>query len=242
MSRATLAMLLMALTVLPPLATGPSPGVRVRPELAQAAVAVLRAPDAPRVDAAPRAGAWTATVPSAVARFANDVLLRDENGRQPFVVIDKQAAGLFVVAADGDLIGQAPVLLGAARGDDSVPGIGERPIAQIRMFERTTPAGRFLAASGRNAQGEDIVWVDYAAAISMRRVRPVAPRERRLQRLASATPTDNRISSGCINVPVEFFDRVIGPLFARGPHAVYVLPEVRTVGEVFGARTDRSGG
>lgn len=242
MSRAALAMLLMALTVLPPLATGPPHVARVRPAPAQAPIEATVAHDTPRLAMTPRAGAWIGTAPNAVGRLTNDVLTRDENGRQPFIVIDKQAARLFVVDADGSLIGQAPVLLGAARGDDSVPGIGERPIARIRMFERTTPAGRFLAAPGRNAHGEDIVWVDYDAAVSMHRVRPVEPRERRLQRLASATPTDNRISYGCINVPVAFFDQVIGPLFSRGPHAVYVLPEVKTIGEVFGARTAKSGG
>jgi len=85
------------------------------------------------------------------------------------------------------------VLLGLARGDDSVPGIGERKIAEILPFERTTPAGRFVGERGRNASGEDIVWVDYDAAVSMHRVRATNPKERRLERLASPTPADNRI-------------------------------------------------
>jgi hypothetical protein len=131
-------------------------------------------------------------------------------------------------------VADAPVLLGAARGDDSVPGIGERRIRDIRPFERTTPAGRFEAEPGRNTQGEDIVWIDYDAAVSMHRVRATNPRERRLQRLATPTIADNRISYGCINVPAKFFDRWVSPIFARGRHAiVYVLPEVHSLGQVF---------
>lgn len=53
--------------------------------------------------------------------------------------------------------------------------------------ERTTPAGRFLAEAGRNADGDDIFWVDYDVAVSMHRVRAHVPAERRLQRLASPT-------------------------------------------------------
>jgi hypothetical protein len=63
------------------------------------------------------------------------------------------------------------VLLGLARGDVSVPGIGERKISDINPHERTTPAGRFISEPGRNLSGEDIVWVDYDAAVSMHRVR-----------------------------------------------------------------------
>ena len=124
--------------------------------------------------------------------------------------------------------------MGAARGDDTVPGIGDRKIGEILPHERTTPAGRFVGEAGRNLQGEAIVWVDYDAAVSMHRVRTSNPRERRLERLATPTAADNRISYGCINVPVAFFDRQIHPLFDGGRTVpIYVLPEVRTFEEVF---------
>ena len=85
------------------------------------------------------------------------------------------------------------MLLGLARGDDSVPGIGERKMSEIRPEERTTPAGRFNSEPGINLQGEDIVWIDYDAAVSMHRVRTNNKKERRLERLASAHPEDHRI-------------------------------------------------
>ena len=158
-----------------------------------------------------------------------------DSAGQPFIVIDKPQARAFAFDAQGRLRGTAPVLMGLARGDLSVPGIGERPLSAIRPEERTTPAGRFEAQHGRNAQGEDIVWVDYEAAVSLHRVRATNPSERRLQRLATPTPLDNRISYGCINVPVAFYERVVLPLLrpANGQAVVYVLPDELPLATVF---------
>ena len=80
-----------------------------------------------------------------------------------------------------------------------------------------------------------MVWVDYDAAVSMHRVRPIDPKERRLERLASNDPAQRRISYGCINVPVAFFERVVHPSMGKGRGVVYVLPETRPVQAVFGA-------
>lgn len=158
-----------------------------------------------------------------------------DNHNLSFVIIDKKNAKVFVFSPAGKLVGATPVLLGAARGDDSVPGIGQRPIAQVRPQERTTPAGRFVAEPGVNMSGEDVVWVDYDAAVSMHRVRVVDPKQRRLQRLASPTAADNRISYGCVNVPVAFFENVLSPEFRSRNGVVYVLPEVKPMRQVFAA-------
>jgi len=157
---------------------------------------------------------------------------RDNEGA-PFVVIDKRQAQLWLFDAQGRRIGGTPVLLGAAAGDSSVPGIGERPIKEILPHERTTPAGRFIAEPGHNAQGEDILWVDYDAAVSMHRVRATNPAEQRLQRLASRTPGDNRISYGCINVPAAFYDRHLRPRFTQARGVVYLLPETLPLKALF---------
>ncbi len=153
----------------------------------------------------------------------------------PYAILDKRDARLFALDAHGNVIGASPVLLGAAIGDDSVQGIGSRPIAMVLPEERTTPAGRFVSAPGKNISGEGVVWIDYAAAVSMHRVRVVDPRERRLQRLASPDPTERRISYGCVNVPIEFFDSVIWPLLGSQKGVVYVLPETRDVRQLFAA-------
>ncbi len=156
-----------------------------------------------------------------------------DNAGEPFMVIDKRKARVWVFGGNAQLLGTSPVLLGLARGDDSVPGIGERPIEAIASEERTTPAGRFVAEPGRNAAGEDIFWVDYDAAVSLHRVRATNPRERRLQRLASVSAADNRISYGCVNVPARFYDSVIKAVFSHGNGLIYVLPETRLVSSIF---------
>ncbi|RDH97569.1 L,D-transpeptidase [Caldimonas thermodepolymerans] len=169
-----------------------------------------------------------------VQQVAHAVVRSGDAQGMAFAIVDKTGARLHVYDALGRVQGTAPVLLGLARGDHSVPGIGERRMSEIRPHERTTPAGRFVAEHGRNVQGEDIIWVDYEAAVSMHRVRATNPRERRLERLASPTIADNRISYGCINVPADFYDRVLKPTFRARHAVVYVLPETRPVHEVLG--------
>lgn len=156
-----------------------------------------------------------------------------DNQGLPFMLIDKLLARVFVFHADGQLRGAAAALLGLALGDDSVPGIGERSLASIRPEERTTPAGRFVVALDRNLHGAEILWIDYESAVSLHPVITSNIAERRAQRLASATPLDNRISYGCINVPVEFFKRVVSPAFKGSNGIVYVLPETRSARAVF---------
>ncbi len=158
----------------------------------------------------------------------------------PFLIVDKRHASVAAFDGSGQLLASAPALLGLARGDDSVPGIGERKIADIRPFERTTPAGRFEAEIGNNSGGEDILWVDYDDAISMHRVRPVKASERRLERLASPTADDNRISYGCINVPPAFYDGYVRPLFLPKNGIVYVMPDTKPLAAVFPAAVTRT--
>jgi hypothetical protein len=187
-------------------------------------------------DPAHRAADFGRERPSPDARHVADWIADSgDNAGAGFVIVDKKQARVYVFDADARLRGAAPVLLGGARGDHTVPGIGSRPLAQVRPEERTTPAGRFLGERGRNARGEDVVWVDYDAAVSMHRVLTTNPKERRLERLATPTVLDNRISYGCINVPVVFFETYIRPAFAAGRAPIYVLPEIRPVRQVFGS-------
>lgn len=169
----------------------------------------------------------------ALRRLAQWVLDTADNGAKPFAVLDKRNARVLVFEPDGRLAGATAVLLGYAAGDDSVAGIGNRPVAEVRPQERTTPAGRFQAAPGRNALGEEVLWVDYEAAVSMHRVRLNNPQERRQQRLDSPSASDNRISYGCINMPAVFFEQVLWPRFGRSGGLVYVLPEIKPLGAVF---------
>jgi hypothetical protein len=168
-------------------------------------------------------------------QIADWVVDSADNLGLPFVIVDKTAAKVFVFDAGGTIQGAAPALLGSARGDHTVPGIGDLEYADMRPEDRTTPAGRFVASMGVNAHAEDVVWVDYEAAVSMHRVVTGNAKERRLQRLATPTPLDNRISYGCINLPARFFDQVLKPVASGTDVIVYVLPETSPARSLFGA-------
>jgi hypothetical protein len=188
----------------------------------------------PAVAPHPKRANFEREAKSANARHMADwVMDSGDNRRMPFAIVDKTDAKVFVFDSDGRLRGAAPALLGLAQGDYSVPGIGKRKMSDIRPEERTTPAGRFVASLGFNFYRKDVLWVDYAGAISLHRVVTNNPKERRLERLATPTPLDNRISYGCINVPARFFDDVVKPAFTGTYGIVYVLPETRSIGETF---------
>ena len=171
---------------------------------------------------------------SADAHYAATWVLAGEDHKgRPFAVVDKRDARIYVFAADGRLVGASAVLLGIAPGDFSV-GAGRAP-SSLSLAERTTPAGRFAARPGRNDKGEDIVWFDYAASLAIHRLRPAPASERRPTRLASPSPDDNRISAGCIVVPVAFYDAVVAPSLGREGSVVYVLPETHPVRGMFEA-------
>jgi hypothetical protein len=167
--------------------------------------------------------------------FEDWVIASGDNGGLPFVIIDKVQAEVLVFSADGQLRGAAPALLGFAHGDDSVPGIGDRKLSSIRPGERTTPAGRFIAGFGRTHGEENVLWVDYENAVSLHAVITASPKERRLERLKTPTPMDNRITFGCINVPVAFYKKVVRPAFTGTNGVVYVLPETKSLDDVFPA-------
>ena len=158
-----------------------------------------------------------------------------DNQGMPFMIVDKVHAKVLMFEANGRLQGAAPALMGLARGDDSVPGIGDRKISSILPEERTTAAGRFVVSLDRDKHGQEFLWIDYSTALSLHRVVKGKPSEQRAQRLQSASPKDNRISYGCINVPVNFYDKVVSPAFTGTNGVVYILPETRTAQEVFGS-------
>lgn len=173
-------------------------------------------------------------IASADARLvAAWVIANRDNKGLPFVIVDKAGAKVFVLDAQGRLAGTASALLGLSRGDDSPPGIGDRALATITPLERNTPSGRFVASLGENMHGSTVLWVDYGAALSLHAVVTTKPAERRLKRLATPSPADNRISYGCINVPAHFFSAIVQPLFKGTAGIVYILPETRSVASVF---------
>ncbi len=184
--------------------------------------------------APPRVADFNGTTASADARsVANWIAASGDNAGMAFVIVDKKMAKVYAFDAQAHLRGSSAALMGSAVGDGTAPGVGNLAIADVKPEQRTTPAGRFVAERGRNARGEDVVWIDYDNAVSMHRVVTQVASERRLERLASNSVQDKRISYGCINLPVAFYDQHIRPTFAAQAALVYVLPEVKTVQQVF---------
>jgi hypothetical protein len=157
----------------------------------------------------------------------------DPQGR-PFLIVDKKDARLYVFEPGGRLLAATPVILGASRGDHSEPGVGERAqTGDVGPEERTTPAGRFVTHPGRNLEGERVIWIDYAAAFALHRLRPGRAHQVRASRLESSAPHERRLSLGCVVVPVAFYLDVIEPLLGSRKGVVYVLPETQSARDLF---------
>ena len=231
-------------SLLPSSTRGPAPAA------AAIAAAVAGAPPAAAANSVAAAAVPPAAARAAVIRraefgqepassqarqMANWIVHSSDHKNRSFVIVDKTDAKVFVFNPAGRLKAAAPALLGEAVGDDTVPGIGDKPLAQVLPHEKTTPAGRFIAEVGMSTRGEDVVWVDYDSAVSMHRVLKI---DQRVQRLASPTPADNRMSFGCINVPPRFYEQVLRPAVDAGGAVIYVLPETRPLRQTFAAFYD----
>jgi hypothetical protein len=175
------------------------------------------------------------TIRSAAAtRVADWIAATGDNASLPYAIIDKPSATLFLYDAEGKAIGEAPVLIGVAPGDEASPGIGSKNLAEIGPAERTTPAGRFLAKYGKAAGRQQVLWVDYATSVALHPIPPGSSRkEKRRERMLSETSEDNRITFGCINVPKVFYRDSLRALFQKDGGYVYVLPDTKPLEEVF---------
>jgi hypothetical protein len=175
------------------------------------------------------------TASHAVTDLTHWVVQTHDNGGMPYLIVDKVNAQVLVFDPSGRLQAAAPALLGLAHGDLSGKGIGDKKMSAIHPQDRITPAGRFVASLSHNAGGEEILWIDYDDAIALHPVVKGTPQERRAERLASPTSADNRISYGCINVPLKFYREFVSPAFAHTSGVVYILPEEQPVRVHLGA-------
>jgi hypothetical protein len=171
-------------------------------------------------------------VSDTVIALAGWIVATGDNQGYPFAIMDKQAAQVLVFGGDGRLRGAAPGLFGSAVGDHTAPGIAGLALREIPGRDRTTPAGRFVGGFGPSIDAGRVLWVDYDSAVSLHPTATGAPAEKRPERLASATPEDNRITHGCINVSPGFYERIVTPAFERGG-VFYILPDTRALEEVF---------
>jgi len=174
-----------------------------------------------------------AVLSEAASRVADWVAASGDNAALPYIIVDKQAASLLLFDAKGKALGQVPILIGVAVGDEATPGIGSKNLAEIGPAERTTPAGRFLAKFGMAAGKQRVLWVDYATSVALHPIPTGNQKERRRQRMLSPAIDDNRITFGCINVPSLFYSKSVRPLFQKKGGYVYVLPDTKPLEAVF---------
>jgi hypothetical protein len=90
-----------------------------------------------------------------------------------------------------------------------------------------------VAALGPSLDKRSVLWVDYNIALALHRVPSANTKAARLQRLASTSSRDKRITFGCINVPARFYDGLVRTTFAGTDGIVYILPEIKSIKEVF---------
>ena len=187
-----------------------------------------------KAKAKPAAEAPVEVPPSAAAaRVLGWVAKTNDNGEYPYIVIDKTAARMFLFDPEGKRLGEAPVLVGIAEGDESSPGVGSKSLSELGPAEKTTPAGRYFAKFGYAAGGKKVLWIDYADAVALHAVVTGNKKEHRLARLNSPQVDDNRITFGCVNVPKTFYSKTISPLFKKDGGVVYVLPDTKPLEDVF---------
>ena len=159
-----------------------------------------------------------AATPTETAVVQNIVAQNDNQGKQ-FIVADKQAGTLTMYTASGQQITSTPTLFGKTKGDS--------------VSSKNTPSGRFetkqanVSTEGyggsaqvltQNGQNLQLGGSSYA----IHRVYTKYASENRQGRLDTPTATDNRISLGCINVPVDFYDTYLN---SDQGTVVYVMPE-----------------
>ena len=98
--------------------------------------------------------------------------------------------------------------------------------------DRTTPAGRFVGGYGPSIDAGRVLWVDYDSAVSIHPTATGVPAERRVERLASPSPDDNRVTHGCINVSPAFYEQIVQSTFEKGG-VFYILPDKDSIAKTF---------
>lgn len=212
-------MMLLAMVLAAHVAAAPSARVARRAKAATAATQ----PVAPALAPSP-----------AAQRVIDWVMASGDNHALPWAVVDKQGASLFLFDGKARPLGAVPVLIGIAPGDDATPGVGNKRLSELGPAEKTTPAGRFLAKFSIPVGRERVLWVDYATSVALHAIpKTASPKERRGERMKSATPEDNRITFGCINVPNAFYQTTLRQVFRGKGGYVYVLPDSKPLEDVF---------
>jgi len=161
--------------------------------------------------------------PPARERFADMA-----NWSEPYILIDKGNATGYVIGADHHIQAKFPVLLGRVRGDQ--PNSVNVMLDSLDSPGATTPAGMFRLSRARLTERDIKEYNDNifrlegpgAGGNSIHETwqGELSSRE---QALATPTPEDNRISSGCVNISRAVFEAQVKRL--PSGTIVWITPE-----------------
>lgn len=160
-----------------------------------------------------------ATTPTETAVVQNIISQNDNQGKQ-FIVADKQAGTLTLYTPQGQQITSTPALFGKETGDSiSINNATPSGRYDMNFIDGARIDGKGYGSSAQALSVNGRLQENNAGNVAIHRVLPI---ENRQGRLNTPTATDNRISHGCINVPVDFYDT---HLDRKQDTVVYVMPE-----------------
>lgn len=175
-------------------------------------------------------------VPGYIQQVADNRMRANPN--KPIAIVDKQMGLTYVIDANGVLAGKSASLTGKTKGDvRSEAAKKTANVESIAEKDKVTEAGMFDASVKNVPHYGNVITLQIFDnySIAMHPTYLGAPAEQRQARLESATPEDNRISFGCINVPNEFMQNVVFKAIPKGVKSfpIVVIPESKSIQEFF---------
>lgn len=144
------------------------------------------------------------------------------NAALPTITADKLAGTISVYYPDTKKTITQPALFGKVRSNKLDMGNYNSPV----KFDGITPAGTFTTKKLFSWKLNEPMLIFIEGSYTVASIHPLwmkNPKQQRVERLRSSDPSDNRITSGCINVDPKFFYDVLDKL----PDGVVltILPE-----------------
>lgn len=147
---------------------------------------------------------------------------KDHNGKA-FVVADKAQGKILIVDTDGKVLNTQNAIFGKNKGDSTA--FGNTPSGRFLLHKTDT---KNLSDLDKRVFGDSVldltdketgrkVTNDQGQVVAMHRVVNTAERKAALN---SATPNDNYLSHGCINIPTAYYNSAVDKLDGA---MVYVL-------------------
>lgn len=123
---------------------------------------------------------------------------------QPLIIADKASGTLSIYRPENKSIISNPALFGQEIEDNL-----SMSSFDIGTSRKVTPAGTFIAEKAYSSKMHEPIIIFIHGKKQLLAIHPIylgKPNERRIERIQSLSSEDNRISNGCINVLVDFFN------------------------------------